>query len=75
MFFKEVIIFLDRKKFIKKYEREKFLMDGVYIEFKCVQDVLLKFIKVKRIEIENCLKVGIEGEDLEDVVFFIFGEI
>lgn len=50
-------------------------MDGVYIEFKRVQDALLKFVKVKRIEIENRLKVGIEGEDSEDVVFFIFGEI
>lgn len=73
--FKEATTLPDRKKFTKKYEREKLLMDGAYTELKRAQDALSKSIKVKRTEIENRLKVGTEGEDSEDVAPSTSGEI
>ena len=74
-FFKEAKSFAGRKKSTKDFEREKVLMDGAYTELKHAQDALSKSLKVKRIEIENRLKVGIEGEDSEDDVPSSSGKI
>ena len=73
--FKEAETIADRRKSTQKYEREKLLMDGAYTELKRAQDALSKSIKVKRMEIENRLKVGTGVEDSEDAAPSTSGEI
>ena len=50
-------------------------MDSAYTELKHAQDALSKSVKVKRIEIENQLKVGTGGEDSEDAAPSSSGKI